>query len=68
VRAAAVIRAFLLPVWGAIVAAAAIGALLLFVFNLSWRISAAVGVMAGVIGCATTGAALLWNTRPRRMP
>jgi hypothetical protein len=68
VRAAAVIGAYLLPVWGAIMAAAAIGALLLSVFNLSYRVSASVSVMAAVIGCATTGAVLLWNTRPRCMP
>jgi hypothetical protein len=68
VRAAAVMGAFLLPVWGAIVAAAAIGALLLLAFNLSYRISARVGVLAAIMGCATTGAVLLWNTRPRRMP
>jgi hypothetical protein len=68
VRATAVIGVHLLPVWGAIMAAAAIGALLLSVFNLSYRVSAIVGVVAAVIGCATTGVVLLWNTRPRFMP
>jgi hypothetical protein len=68
VRAAAVIRAFLLPVWGAMIGAAAIGALLLLLINVPYRVSAGVGAMAAVIGFTTTGLVMLWNTRTRRMP
>jgi hypothetical protein len=67
VRAAAVVRAFLLPVWATIAGAAGTAALLLLVFE-PYRVAAGVGVMAAVIGCATTGAVMLWNTRTGKMP
>jgi hypothetical protein len=65
---AAIIRAFLFPAWGAIAVASAIATALLLVFNVSYRVSASVGVLAALMGCAFTAAALLWNTRPRRAP
>jgi hypothetical protein len=68
VRQAAVLRAILLPVWSVIAAASVIAALLLRVFNVSYRVSAMVGALAAVIGCALTAIALIWNTRARRAP
>ena len=63
-----VIRAFLLPACAVIVAASAIEALLLLVFNVPYRTSAQVGACTAVIGCLTVGGALVWNLRDRRAP
>jgi hypothetical protein len=64
----AVIRAFLLPACAVIVAASAIEALLLLVFNVSYRTSALLSACTALIGCLTVGAALVWNLRQRRTP
>jgi hypothetical protein len=66
VRRVALIRALLLPAWGVIAAASVIGALLLLVFDVSYRLSAAVAAIAAVTDCAAIAIALLWNLRPRR--
>jgi hypothetical protein len=66
VRRAAIIRAFLLPACGMITAASVIEALLLLVFNVSYRTSATVTAIAALTGSVTIAAALMWNTRPRR--
>jgi hypothetical protein len=63
VRRAAIIRAFLLPAWGVIAAAGVTAALLLLVFNVSYRVSATAGTAAAIAGCAVIAVALLWNTR-----
>jgi hypothetical protein len=68
VRRAAIIRAILLPAWGVIAAASVTGALLLLVFDVSYRLSAAVAAIAAVTDCAAIAIALLWNLRPRRGP
>ena len=68
VRAGAAIRAFLLPACGVIVAAGAVLALLLLVFNVSYRTSAEVGACTVLVGCLTAGAALLWSARPGQRP
>jgi hypothetical protein len=66
VHRATVIRAFLLPAWGVIIAASVTAALLLLVFNVSYRISATVGATAAVVGCTAIALALIWNMRPGR--
>lgn len=63
-----VIRAFLLPACAVIVAAGAVEALLLLVFNVSYRTSALLSACTAVIGCLTVGGALVWNLRQRRTP
>jgi len=68
VRRVAIIRALLLPAWGVIAAASVIGALLLLVFDVSYRLSAAVAAIAAATDCAAIAIALLWNMRPRRGP
>ena len=67
-RRGVVIRAFLLPACAVIVAAGATEALLLLVFDVSYRTSALLGACTAAIGCLTVGAALVWNLRPRRAP
>ena len=67
-RRGVVIRAFLLPACAVIVAAGAIEALLLLVFNVSYRTSALSSACTAVIGCLTVGGALVWNLRQRRAP
>jgi hypothetical protein len=67
VRADAVVRAFLLPAYAFIAGASAMEALLLAVFNVSYRGALMVGASTAVIGCLLFGGALLWNVRPRRM-
>ena len=64
----AVIRAFLLPASAVIVAAGAMGALLLLVFNVSYGTAAQLGACTALIGCLTVGGVLVWNFRPRRTP
>jgi hypothetical protein len=63
-----VIRAFLLPACAVIVAAGATEALLLLVFNVSYRASALLGACTAAIGCLTVSGALVWNLRQRRAP
>lgn len=67
-RRSVVIRAFLLPACAVIVAAGAFEALLLLVFNASYRTSALLGACTAVIGCLTVGVALVWNLRRMRAP
>ena len=67
-RQAAIIRAFLLPACGVIAAASVAAALLLLVFNVAYRVSAAVAALAALAGCTAIAVALVWNTRPRRAP
>jgi hypothetical protein len=67
-RRGVVIRALLLPACAVIVAAGAIEALLLLVFNVSYRTSALLSACTAVIGCLTVGGALAWNLRQRRTP
>jgi hypothetical protein len=67
-RRGVVIRAFLLPACAVIVAAGAIEALLLLVFNVSYRTSALLSAGTTAIGCLTVGGALVWNLRQRRTP
>jgi hypothetical protein len=68
VRQAAIIRTFLLPACSVIAAAGVAAALLLLVFNISYRVSAIVAVLVAAAGCTAIAIALLWNTRPKRTP
>jgi hypothetical protein len=68
VRQAAIIRTFLLPAWSVMAVAAVLTALLLLVFNISYRVSAMVAALAAVMGCTAIAIALWWNTRPKRAP
>ena len=61
VRPGEMIRAFLLPACAVIVAGSAIEALLLLVFNVSYRTSAEVGACTAVLGCLTASGGLIWN-------
>ena len=65
-RAAAVLRAFLLPAWGVAAGSCAIVTLLLLVVNVSYRIAAEIGAGAAVVACLCIGGVLLWNVRPWR--
>jgi hypothetical protein len=56
-----VMGAFLLPACAVIVAAGCIEALLLVVFNVSYRSAAEVGACTALLGCLTAGCGLLWN-------
>jgi hypothetical protein len=56
-----VIRAFLVPTCAVIVAAGAIEALLLLLFNVSYRTSAEVGACTAVLGCLAAAGGLVWN-------
>jgi hypothetical protein len=67
-RRGVVIRAFLLPACAVIVAAGAIEAMLLLVFNVSYRTSALLSTCTAAIGCLAVGGALAWNLRQRRTP
>ena len=67
-RAAAVLRAFLLPAWGVAAGSCAVVTLLLLVVNVSYRIAAEIGAGAAVVACLCIGGILLWDARPRRMP
>jgi hypothetical protein len=67
VRADAVVRAFLLPASVFIAGAGAMEALLLVVFNVSYRSAIVAGASTAVIGCLPFAGALLWNVRRRRM-
>jgi len=62
-RPGEMIRAFLLPASAVIVAASAIEALLLLVFNVSYRTSAEVGACTAVLGFLTASGGLIWNAR-----
>ena len=62
-RPGEVIRAFLMRAGAVIVAASAIEALLLLVFNVSYRTSAEVGACTAVLGCLDVSGGLIWNTR-----
>jgi hypothetical protein len=68
VRSGDLIRAFLLPAGAVIVAAGAIEALLLLVFNVSYRASAEIGVCTAALGCLTAGGGFAWNARPKTQP
>jgi hypothetical protein len=61
VRSGEVIRAFLLPACAVIVAASVIEALLLLLFNVSYRSSAGVGACTAGLGCVTVSGGLIWN-------
>jgi hypothetical protein len=67
-RQAAIVRAFLLPACGVIAAASVVAALLLLVFNVSYRVSTTVAAISALAGCTAIAIALLLNTRPRRRP
>jgi hypothetical protein len=67
VRSGDLIRAFLLPACGVIVAASAIEALLLLLFNVSYGTSAEVGACTAVVGCLTASAGLVWNVSSARL-
>jgi hypothetical protein len=67
VRSGDLIRAFLLPACGVIVAASAIEALLLLLFNVSYGTSAEVGACTAVVGCLTASAGLVWNASSARL-
>ena len=68
-RSGEVIRAFLLPTCGVIVAAGVIEALLLLLFNVSYGTSAELGACTAVVGCLTASAGLVWNaTGPKARP
>lgn len=67
VRRGPVTRALAAPACGAAIAASVAGALLLLVFNVSYRMSAAVGAAAAVVGCLCIIAALAWSRRSRRV-
>jgi hypothetical protein len=67
VRASAIVRAILVPACAVIAGASATEALLLMVFNVSYRSAAMVGAATAVIGWLVIGGALLWNVWPRRM-
>ena len=66
VRAGAVVRAFLLPACAFIAGASALEALLLVVFNVSFRSAVMAGACTAALGCLLFAAALLWNVQPRR--
>jgi hypothetical protein len=68
VRRGDVIRALLLPACAVMAAAGAVEALLLLVFNVSYRTSALLGACTAVIGCLTAAGALAWNLRQSRAP
>ena len=69
VRARALTRVFLLPTFAAMIAASAVEAWLLMALGASFRVSAAVGFTAAVIGClATFSGARFRDERPRGMP
>ncbi len=68
VRGRAVVRAFLLPACAFLAGASAMEALLLVVFNVSYRSAILAGVGTAATGCLVFGAALLWNVRPRHLP
>jgi hypothetical protein len=61
VRSGDVIRAILRPICSVIVAASAIEALLLLLFNVSYRTAAEVAAWTAVLGCATSSGGLIWN-------
>jgi hypothetical protein len=61
VRLGDLIRAFLLPACALIIAAGVIEALLLLLFNVSYRTSAEVGACTAVLGCVTASGGLIWN-------
>jgi hypothetical protein len=63
VRSGDLIRAFLLPACAVVVAASAIEALLLLVFDVSYRTSTEVGVCTAFLGCLTLSGGLIWNAR-----
>jgi hypothetical protein len=65
VRSGEVIRTFLSRACVVIVAASAIEALLLLVFNVSYRSSAEVGACMAILGCLTLSGGLIWNWRVR---
>ena len=68
VRPDAVIRAFLLPACAVIVAAGTLEALLLLVFNVSYRTSAEVGGCTAALGCLTASVVVVWNWSLRTRP
>jgi hypothetical protein len=68
VRPDEVIRAFLLPACAVIVAAGTIEALLLLVFNVSYRTSAEVGGCTAALGCLTASVVVFWNWSLRARP
>ena len=65
VRAGAVVGAILLPACAFIAGASAMEALLLLLFNVSYRNAIMSGASTAVIGCLLFGGALLWNVRLR---
>jgi hypothetical protein len=67
-RSGDVIRAFLLPACAVIVAAGAIEALLLLLFNVSYVRSAEVGACTAVMGCLTASTGLIWNASLGKAP
>ena len=67
VRAGAVVRSILLPAYALIVGASVMEALLLMMFNMSYRSSLMVGAGTAAIGCLVFGGALRWHVRPGRL-
>jgi hypothetical protein len=69
VHAGAVMRALLLPTFGVMAGASAVEAALLLALGVSYRGSAAAGIVMAVVGClATLGGVQLWGAWPRRVP
>jgi hypothetical protein len=68
VRSGDLIRAFLLPACAIVIAAGTVEALLLLLFNVSYRTSAAVGVCTAVTGCLTLSGGFVWNAVLKRRP
>jgi hypothetical protein len=68
VRSRDVIRAFLLPTCAVIVAAGVTEALLLLVFNVSYRSAAEAGACTAVLGCLTAGIGLIWSWSLGKFP
>jgi hypothetical protein len=67
-RPSALTRALLLPAWGLIAAGGVMEALLLMVFNVSFRVSAIAGAATALVGSVALALALFWSMQRRRVP
>jgi hypothetical protein len=69
VRAGGLRLALLLPTLAVMIAASAVEAAFLLALGVSYRTSAAAGIITAVVGClATLGGVQLWGARRRGMP
>jgi hypothetical protein len=66
VRARVLTRVFLLPIFAVMVAVSAVEAWLLMALGVSFRISAAVGLVTAVIGCLATFSGVRFRDEPPR--